>query len=176
MINLLNFKLFNKTYIMNNFEDSKEEKFFQKVENKINKIKICEKVKVEQKFYSKYVNEIQKMCKMANVEYTGLSQDDLYELTFKPENIVAFKKLFFSQIKENIDTQTDVWLDIINDNNDTEITFENCRNLLIDFILEWFENEYIFSMDISQFLTKGSINTDSSIVEVICCDRLYRYL
>ena len=115
---------------------------------------------------------------MLNIDISDLCENEIYELLLNPENVSSIKNKLFTQLVEMDDEVIEEWVDIINyhledqDEDSIKINFSGCYNLLIDYVLNLFQNSYIFSMDMIQFMKHGTINTDSNIRDIICCDML----
>lgn len=147
--------------------------FDTKLKKRVDNIKLSNSYKTY--FEADYATEI---CKMLNIDITDLSQDEIYELLMKPENVSSIKNKIFTQLVEINEDVLEEWIDIINDHledqdeDSIKIKSSGCYNLLIDYVLNLFQNSYIFSMDMIQFMKHGTICSDSCIKEVICCDML----
>jgi hypothetical protein len=147
--------------------------FDTKLKKRVDNIKLSNIHKTD--FEAKYATEI---CNMLNIDISDLSQDEIYDLLLKSENVSKIKNKLFTQLVEMDEDVIEEWVDIINDHledqdeDSLKIKSSGCYNLLIDYVLNLFQNSYIFGMDMIQFMKHGTINTDSNIRDIICCDML----
>jgi hypothetical protein len=131
-------------------------------------------------------NDIQILCELLNITYEGLSSDEVYELMFKPENILKFKNILFENLKTMCPSVVLVHRRYINeyineevvliDENDKrvrDICYLNCKKLLTKYILQNFKSNYILSSYTRNFLKDGDL-CDDSIIREVMCDRVER--
>lgn len=158
------------------------EKILQFIKKDINNIKIDETLKNKLKEDFKYwISNVKDSCTVIDLDIDGLSENELYDLIFKPEIVSYFKGRFFTQIEKYIDRESEKWVDVINDiyedqneldyededDNLKTIEFLDCRTFLINILYNWFGNQYITNTDIVYFLQDGTISTDTVVREEI---------
>ena len=87
-------------------------------------------------------DDIQILCELLNITYEGLSSDEVYELMFKPENVLKFKTILFENLKTMCPLVVKEHIEYINeyineqvvliDENDKrvrDIGYLNCKKL-----------------------------------------------
>jgi hypothetical protein len=146
--------------------------FDTKLKKRVDNLKLTNIHKTD--FEAKYATEI---CNMLNIDISDLSQDEIYELLLKSENVSKIKNKLFTQLVEMDDEVIEDWIYTINtyleqQEDSSKIESSGCYNLLIDYVLNQFQNGYIFSMEMIEFMKHGTVSQDTCIIEIICCDML----
>jgi len=139
--------LYIKKYHKKNFDEILED-----TKKKIDNLQFSKYFEEDKKDdFNYHLDIVKELCDTVNIDYKDSNDDELFDLLVKPETVTMFKHRLFENIKLRINEEAQEKCKTDEDYLNG-YCFERCREALINYLCDNFEDHYIFSYNICDFL------------------------